>query len=164
MNREEARTLFVYDAWANALMFEAVAALPPEQPTRPVAGSFPSLLATLAHIVGAEWIWMRHWLGESPTEVPGWLRTPALADIRARLAVVEHERDTFLAKLSDADLARPITYRLFSGDTRTDPLADLVTQAVNHATYHRGQVANQLRELGHKPPSTDFILYRWQAK
>lgn len=164
MTLAETRTLFAYDAWANALMFDAVAALPPDEPTRAVAGSFPSLLATLAHITGAEWIWMRHWLGESPAEVPGWLRTPDLADIRARLSAVEKERDAFLAGLTDADFARDITYRLFSGDLRTDPLSDLVTQAVNHATYHRGQVANQLRELGHKPPSTDFILYRWQAK
>jgi uncharacterized damage-inducible protein DinB len=30
---------------------------------------------------------------------------------------------------------------------------------VNHGTYHRGQVATLLRQLGVQPPQTDLILY-----
>jgi uncharacterized damage-inducible protein DinB len=34
---------------------------------------------------------------------------------------------------------------------------------VNHATYHRGQLASMLRQLGKTPPSTDLVrFYREQ--
>lgn len=164
MTLAETRTLLAYDAWANALTFEAVAALPADEPTRPVAGSFPTLTATLAHIVGVEWAWLRRWQGEHLTGYPDWVTTPDLADLRARLSAVEKERGVFMAGLSDADLAREISYRLMSGAEHADKLGDLIGHLINHSTYHRGQVASQLRELGHKPPSTDLLLYRWQAR
>jgi len=34
----------------------------------------------------------------------------------------------------------------------------------NHSTYHRGQVAAMLRQLGEKPPSTDLIRFYRQAR
>ena len=34
---------------------------------------------------------------------------------------------------------------------------------VNHSTYHRGQLATQLRQLGHTPPNTDFIRFLREA-
>jgi uncharacterized damage-inducible protein DinB len=30
---------------------------------------------------------------------------------------------------------------------------------VNHGTYHRGQIATMLRQLGNKAQSTDLILF-----
>jgi uncharacterized damage-inducible protein DinB len=30
---------------------------------------------------------------------------------------------------------------------------------INHATYHRGQLATLLRQLGRTPPSTDYVRY-----
>jgi uncharacterized damage-inducible protein DinB len=35
-----------------------------------------------------------------------------------------------------------------------------VLHLVNHATYHRGQVVAQLRQLGHAPPATDLVYWR----
>jgi uncharacterized damage-inducible protein DinB len=35
---------------------------------------------------------------------------------------------------------------------------------VNHSTYHRGQLAMMLRQLGQAPPSTDFTRYLREAK
>lgn len=164
MTMKETRTLLAYNAWANALTFDAVAALPPDEPTRPVAGSFPTLTATLAHIVGVEWAWLRRWRGEQLDRFPDWVTAPDLADLRIRLAAVEKERDAYFAGLGDADLAREVSYHLMSGAEHTDLLSDLIGHLINHATYHRGQVASQLRELGHKPPSTDLLLYRWQTR
>jgi hypothetical protein len=31
--------------------------------------------------------------------------------------------------------------------------------AVNHSTYHRGQITTLLRQLGAQPVSTDLVLY-----
>jgi uncharacterized damage-inducible protein DinB len=34
-----------------------------------------------------------------------------------------------------------------------------VVHVVNHSTYHRGQVATMLRQLGKTPQSTDYLLF-----
>lgn len=47
----------------------------------------------------------------------------------------------------------------FSGETWTYRLEDLLRHVVNHSTYHRGQAAFLLRQLGHKALPTDYLLY-----
>lgn len=159
MTTGEVRQLFAYDAWANGLVFEAAAALSEERAGHPLASSFPSVVATLAHVVGAEWVWMRRWLGDSPVGFPEWVATPVLDDLRARLSAVEREREAFVAGLSDADLGRVVAYRDLAGRPFAEPLDGLIRHVVNHSTYHRGQVATQLRQLGVTPPGTDLIVF-----
>ena len=164
MTIAEVQELFAYTAWANALAFEAASALSEEQLDHSIASSFPSVRATLAHLVGAEWVWLRRWLGESPSGFPDWVAKPVLAELKAKLAEVEHERDAFVAGLSDGDLGRVIAYRNLSGQEFSDRLNGLIQHVANHSTYHRGQLATQLRQLGLKPPSTDLIVYLRKAK
>jgi uncharacterized damage-inducible protein DinB len=42
---------------------------------------------------------------------------------------------------------------------KTYPLADLIHHLLNRSTYHRGQVALLLRQLGRTPPATDYWLF-----
>lgn len=159
MTIDEARELFAYSTWASARMFEAAGTLSPEQLSATVASSFPSVRGTLAHVVGAEWIWLRRWRGESPAAAPGWVAGASLSELRDRLASIEADRDAYLTGLPDGDLARIVEYRTLSGQAGADRLEDLVRHVVNHATYHRGQVATQLRQLGVAPPGTDLVIY-----
>ncbi len=159
MTTSEAKQLFAYGSWANARMFAAAEALPPAQVEAAVASSFPSVRATLAHIVGAEWIWTRRWVGESPAAFPPWIASAPLAELKSRLASVEAERAAFLAPLTDTDIGAELRYRGTDGKEFSHPLGDLVRHVVNHSTYHRGQLATLLRQLGQTPPSTDFT--RW---
>lgn len=159
MRIDEARELFSYCAWANGQMFEAAETLSPEQLLATGASSFPSVRGTLGHIVGAEWLWLHRWQGESPAAAPAWSAASSLADLRGRLSALESERDAYLSGLTDTDLERVVEYRTLAGRAYADPLADLLRHVVNHSTYHRGQVATQLRQLGQTPPSTDLIAY-----
>ena len=159
MTIDEARDLFAYSAWATGRMFDVAAALPADQLSATIASSFPSVLGTLGHIVGAEWIWLRRWQGDSPAATPGWVTGSSLSELRSRLADVESERDRLFGQLADADLERVVEYRRMSGDAHADRLADLVRHAVNHSTYHRGQLVTQLRQVGARPPGTDFVTY-----
>lgn len=163
MTTGEARHLVAYGSWANALVLTAAERLSGQQLGAFAASSFPSVGGTLAHIVGAEWIWLHRWLGESPTVLPAWVLKPNLAELKTQLALVEAERRSFLVSLPDTGLDRVVSYRSLAGQAYTDPLASLVRHVVNHSTYHRGQVATQLRQLGLTPPNTDLITYLRQA-
>ncbi len=39
------------------------------------------------------------------------------------------------------------------------PAGVLLLQAITHSQHHRGQNASRLRQLGAKPPMTDFVLW-----
>ncbi|HUR21106.1 MAG TPA: DinB family protein [Vicinamibacterales bacterium] len=160
----EARDLMAYNRWANGLVFDAAKGLTSEQYREAIPSSFPSVAATLAHIVSTEWVWLRRWLGESPTSGPEWVAAADLAELRTRLTTIESERDGFLAGLTDADLDQPMSYRTLAGQPHADRLSDVVRHVVNHSTYHRGQAATQFRQLDVAPPGTDFIAYVWKAR
>lgn len=156
---DEFLELLDYDAWARGRTLDAAEALSPADFERDLGSSFPSVRATLVHVLSADWIWLRRWLGESPSAKPDDWRLETLADIRALWDDVAAERARFLADLDDAALDRVVSYRDLSGRAWDNPLHQLLRHAVNHATYHRGQLTTMLRQLGAQPVSTDLVLY-----
>ena len=83
MTPEEMRTLYDYNAWANHRQLQAASKLPAEQFVKPLGSSFGSVRDTLAHIYGAEWLWLERFQGRSPSSLPdkGW---HAAAKLRRR--------------------------------------------------------------------------------
>jgi uncharacterized damage-inducible protein DinB len=156
---DELRRLFAYNRWAVLRVLDAAEALTPEEVHRDLESSFPSVLDTLVHGLGAEWVWLERWTGTSPTGFPDWGPLDSVAAVRARWDGIWRDQQAFLAGLEDVDADRTVTYRSFKGDPDTRPLGELVRHVVNHATYHRGQVVTMLRQLGQVPPSTDYS--RW---
>jgi len=159
MNRQDILTLFDYNAWANERMLGAAERVAPEQFVRDLGNSFPSVRDTLVHILGAEWIWLRRWHGESPTMGLPAGDFPTVASLRDRFSAVEGERRAFLDTVSEERLARPFTYRDMAGNQHTLPLVHSLAHVVNHGTYHRGQVTTLLRQLGATPVSTDMSRF-----
>jgi uncharacterized damage-inducible protein DinB len=160
MDTNDIRQLFDFNRWANRLVLDAVARLSVEEFTRDLKNSFPSVRDTLAHLLFAEWVWLRRWKGESPRAAP-W-EASAFADVeslRAALAEVDGERTALLAGLADDALAEEITYTNTRGEVWRYPLGRMMQHVVNHSTYHRGQVVTMLRQLGAAAPSTDFLDY-----
>lgn len=159
MTNAEMRSLFDFNEWANARTFEALGALTADELTRGNGSSFPSILATAAHIVGAEWIWLERWVSRVPGGFPAWVLQPDLSDLMIRLRAVEAERAQYLAALPEGAGTSTVAFTLMNGTEDSQPVEVMVRHVVNHSTYHRGQIAAFLRQLGVKPPSTDIIVF-----
>jgi uncharacterized damage-inducible protein DinB len=156
---DEIRELYGYNRWANDRMLEAVARLDDESRRRDLGGSFRTLDTTLRHMLGAEWVWLRRWHGESPTRWPAHWDLSTFDALRARWRELEDEQRAFVDALTDERLSDALEYRTFDGTPFTSPLWQMLRHVVNHATYHRGQVTYILRQLGAKPASSDLIYY-----
>jgi uncharacterized damage-inducible protein DinB len=156
---QEIQELYAYNRWANERTFEAAAKLPEEALARDLGSSFPSVLATLAHMAGAEWVWLTRWLGTSPPGGPTGWDVSTLESVRRHCQEVENDRARWIAGLDESSLTRPLTYRTFAGEPFTQPLEHMLRHVVNHGTYHRGQVTTMIRQLGGQPASTDLIRY-----
>jgi uncharacterized damage-inducible protein DinB len=159
MTAEELRALFAYDAWANARVLDACNALTPEQFTRALVSSFPSVRDTLAHILGAQWIWNERFNGRATSGLPKEDQYPDMATLGARWAEVERDLIGFVNALSATDLEKHFEYRDTKGNTYRSLYREALQHLANHGTYHRGQVTTLLRQLGAKPVSTDLIAF-----
>jgi uncharacterized damage-inducible protein DinB len=164
MNINDIRQLFAYTEWANALVLDAAEKLTPAQLLTDVQISHGSLLGTLLHMAGAEWVWLERWHGRSHTGPAAWARwqveqCPDVATLRTNWEQVAAERRAYLAELTDEDLARVIAFKRVDGSAASLPLGQQLQHVVNHATLHRGQVVGMIRQLGLAPPATDLLFY-----
>jgi uncharacterized damage-inducible protein DinB len=159
MNVDTARELLRYNTWANKRLLGAVSGLDADRFTRVLGGSYPSVQATLTHLVWAEWLWVRRWQGLSPRElfVPG--DFPSVADIATRLTEVQAAQLAFVEFLVPQDLQKLIRYTNRQGEVWEYALWRMIYHLFNHSTYHRGQVTNMLRVLDRRPASTDFLEF-----
>ncbi len=164
MNLEDVRTLYDYNAWANHRVLGACAAVSPGDFTRDLASSFPSLRDTLAHLYGAEWVWLERWHGRTPTALPSGVDFPDLETTARRMAEVDRNLIDYVASLRAGDLERVLEIKTTAGVPFAQPLWQMLQHVANHSTYHRGQVTTLLRQLGAKAVSTDLIgFYRERA-
>jgi uncharacterized damage-inducible protein DinB len=165
MGREETAMLDTirlfcdYTAWADARMFEAMAALTPEQWTRDLGGSMTSVRDTAVHLAGAEWLYLSRFRGVSPKANWNPADFPGPAALREKWAPVAADLCAFAAARTEEGLRAPLSYLNLKGEPVSFPLGQVILQVTNHSTYHRGQVASQLRQVGATPRSTDLILY-----
>lgn len=159
MKIDELRTLFAYDSWANDLLLDAIEKLPEESIERDLGTSHHSLLGTLVHLVAAEEIWLSRWKGAPRSKLTGLAEIADFETLRAWWAKVRAERDAYLASLEESDLEREMETTTTAGSTYRHRYADMFRHLANHSTYHRGQVAAMLRQLGEKPPATDLIRF-----
>ncbi len=62
--------------------------------------------------------------------------------------------------LDKFDLNESISYTNTKGQTFTNSVRDILFHAINHSTYHRGQIATELRQNELEPLNTDYIFYK----
>lgn len=151
--------LYDFNAWANRRVLSASEKLTNEEFTQSMGSSFPSVRDTLAHIYGAECVWLERFHGRSPSALPDVKQFHDLQSLRE--AWLEHEAQllAFVQQLTQADLEREMEYKTFKFGVYRNPLWQSMLHVVNHGTYHRGQVTTLLRQLGAQPILTDFMHF-----
>ena len=141
--------LYAHLRWADERALEALRAAPGTQ-------AAPAL-QLLGHILGAEQVWLAR-LNRRPATVAVW---PELAlDECVELAAATHrELEALLTVLSDADLRRDVPYTNSAGQHFRSTRLDILLHVALHGTYHRGQVAQLIRQGGGTPAPTDYIAF-----
>lgn len=158
MTVDEIRTLFDFNHWANTRTLDSCAGVSSDVFTRANGSSFPSIRETLAHIHGAEWVWLERWQGRFP-KMPAAREGGDLAAIRAAWAPTAQALLDFAHSRTQADLDASHEIRTFDGTPYRHALWQMMQHLVNHGSYHRGQVAAFLRQAGHQPQATDLIRF-----
>jgi uncharacterized damage-inducible protein DinB len=146
---ERFRREFAHDDWANREVLSALRALldPPEGCVR-----------WLAHVAGAELLWLARLRGE-PSPVAVW-PSFTLAELGPRIDEARSQWRRLLDETDEHALASEIRYVNSKGEPWSSLVQDVLSHVLLHGAYHRGQIASALRAAGFEPPVTDFIHAR----
>lgn len=144
--------------WAHDRMAQVVATLTPEMFIRDNWSSFPSIRDTMLHLYSADGRWLDRWQGRVPRAKLEPADFPYLEDLRGKWREIEEAQLKFVEGLGDNAISGSLTLPAEDGQpARTVPTWQPLYHVAHHAGYHRGQLATMLRQLGHRPPTTDFI-------
>lgn len=157
--KDDLQALRDYDLWANRLLLESLAALSHEDYVREPAGGGPSLRSTLVHLAGATRNWAERFEGRDATALPSVEEVATLADAARMLNDADARISAFVAAVTPERLSAPLVWRNLKGEPKAAPLWTVLRHTVNHASYHRGQLAQTLKRLGGQPAATDLV--RW---
>ena len=138
------RQLASYDGWANQEVVQVLRATgnPPANSVR-----------WLAHIVGAEYVWLSRLHHRTPP-FPVWPEL-SLNQCEAEAKSLAEAWRRYLG--SDLQLGSTVDYKNSKGEPWTNTVADILTHVFMHSAYHRGQIAADTRASGFTPAYTDFI-------
>jgi uncharacterized damage-inducible protein DinB len=155
----EIRKLVRYKAWANELLFAAVAKMPEPALLAPQPIVFGNLLRTLNHVLAMDHVWRSHLSG-----VPHGLgtRNPEFCPPFAEIVAMQNDMDRwyrdYADALSEADSTQIVDFNFIGGGPGAMTRADILLHVVNHGTYHRGHVAGMMRPTL-APPITDYPVF-----
>jgi uncharacterized damage-inducible protein DinB len=154
------RMLTRYNAWANKVIFDAVAALPEGEATRERPTLFKTMVNTLNHLYVADLIWRAHLEGRAHG-IPA-LNTvlhERLDDLRRAQQAIDAWYVDYGDGLDDAAAEETVRFELIGGNRGAMRRGDVILHVVNHTSYHRGFVADLFYQVPARPPLTDLPVF-----
>lgn len=159
-----------YNETANRAMYAVLSGLPVERLTEEVGSYFKSVMGLLNHLYGSDLIWLQRVrdllpklasLESSELDVAAsWPTTDLVKDfgeLRAKRESLDALLRRLTDELSDEDLAAVLDYTNSRGERVRFLLWQALMHVFNHASHHRGQIAEILDEMGVANNYSDLI-------
>ena len=150
--------LFQWDAWANERVIGALRGCDATKP------GVRKAIDRLAHALCAQEIWLSR-LGAGE-----WEAGRALFPEGADLKEVERDAKLLAARwaqvcrvLDGGSLDEMIVYTSTEGAAFETSRRDIMLHVSHHGTYHRGQIAVDLKREGVVAPATDYVFFARSA-
>lgn len=150
------------NAWANHRLYEACAGLSFLELTTPRYSSFPTILATLNHILVVDWYYLDAMRGEGFGLALHDLDMPYSEFEPLRAAQADSDRDLidFCDSLTEDDLDRMVSIRRGNDRLTEERIDDLLSHLLHHQIHHRGQIHAMLASTHVAPPALDEFFER----
>lgn len=150
------RSMAYNNGWANHRLLSACGALTQAEFEAQRTSFFPSIRATLNHILIVDWFYVDALEGGTlgPAAWANEVPCPMLADLHREQAAVDRRLIAWCDGVDDADLDQVI--RIHRGDHVQHERVDrLLLHVFQHQTHHRGQAHATLSGTSVRPPQLD---------
>ncbi|VVM69460.1 hypothetical protein PS662_01721 [Pseudomonas fluorescens] len=163
-------TMAYQNAWANHRLANAWGRLSAEDLTAPRVSFFPSLRATLNHILTCDWFYVdaleRELRGDAPhTDCYQFFAEDepctAAADLQREQVQVDRRLIAYCEQMRDADLGKIVT--IARDIPQHDSRLRLLSHLFEHQIHHRGQVHGMLSATSIAPPQLDEFFCAGEA-
>lgn len=149
-----------FNLWANQELITWLGKQPSEWMDQEIPSSFPTIKLTLLHIWGAEDVWLKRLMGESPSGFLSQSPDRDVQEVYDGLSDISLKFKNHVHAMSDQELMTDCPFRLLNGTEDVRKKYEMIHHCMNHSTYHRGQIVTLARNFGiSDPPATDFIRY-----
>ncbi|AEW01108.1 damage-inducible protein DinB [Niastella koreensis] len=149
MNRNYLMQIGNYNHWADSKVMEWLHQISDERWEQVIPSSFSSIRQTAIHIVSAEKYWVDHW-----TNIPKPVFLAAeFAGTKNKLLEIWNKSSADIKIIVDSypesNYLQTVSFK-YPKSSRTGQMAfwQTVAHAINHSTYHRGQLVTLLRQAG----------------
>ena len=149
-----------YNAWANKLIFDAVAALPEGEAVKPRPSVFRNMVHTLNHNYVIDRIFQAHLEGRPHGYgARNTAEHPPLAELWRAQQEIDRWYMEWTERASDDSLDQRIQFGFVGGGEGAMTRREILQHLVNHTSYHRGFVAQMMYDIPVRPPVTDITVY-----
>lgn len=155
-----ARMLTRYNRWANVLMLDAVAKLPPGEATKQRTTLFKSIVHTLNHNYVIDAIFKAHLEGRdhgyTARNTP---EPPPFEELASSQRGMDDWWVQWSDDLSDAALDETVNFTFVGGGAGAMTRGEIILHVMNHTSYHRGFAADLFYQVPARPPTTDLTVF-----
>ncbi|MFE4893882.1 DinB family protein [Peribacillus butanolivorans] len=156
--------MYNYHVWANGVIIDRLKELPQEIYHQEIQSGFSSVSKVLSHIYLTDYVWFDIISGKSMNEAMGStdqlrkeVETKSIEEMK-KIFLDLSERNKALLN-SQKDIEKLIVVdNPYAGLLETS-ISESVLHVVTHGSYHRGNIATMLRQMGHTSVMQDFGLY-----
>ncbi|MEP9409652.1 DinB family protein [Peribacillus frigoritolerans] len=155
--------MYNYHAWANGVIIDRLNELPEHIYHKEIQSGFSSVSKVLSHIYLTDYAWFDIISGISMDEA---IASSSELKEEVEKKSIEEMKKTFIdlyernkALLSTVDMKKVMVVdNPYAGSLETT-ISESVLHVVTHGSYHRGNIATMLRQMGHTSVMQDFGLY-----
>ena len=155
-----ARLLARYRLWADQLTFDAVAALPPGEAEKERPTLFKTMIGTLNHNYLIDLVWQAHLEGrDHGFQARNIVLHHDLAELWKAQQAINRWYIDWSGRQTEQSLDETVHFQFIGGDSGAMTRGDILLHVVNHATYHRGWIAEMFFQVPARNPTTDLPVY-----
>lgn len=156
--------MYNYHVWANGVIIDRLKELPKEIYHKEIQSGFSSVSKVLSHIYLTDYAWFDIISGKSMNDAMAFtnqlreqVETKSIEEMK-KIFLDLAERNKALLN-SQEDIEKMIVVdNPYAGLLETS-ISESVLHVVTHGSYHRGNIATMLRQMGHTSVMQDFGLY-----
>lgn len=149
MNRDYLQEIANYNCWADSKIIEWLHLVNDQQWDQVITSSFSSVSKTAIHIISGEKYWVDHWRhAPDPTFLSMEFKGTKNELIEIWISILANFT-TCIESYPVENYLQAVSFK-YPKDGRIGqmPFWQTVVHAINHSTYHRGQLVTLLRQTG----------------